>query len=67
MGGDVLMMTIIKRIKFQYLFSFGLLIVLSAALFVFYGDEQTRNLIIGALVMNFGQITGSFFPKRHEE
>ncbi|MEB2631513.1 hypothetical protein [Peribacillus frigoritolerans] len=61
------MMTIIKRIKFQYLFSFGLLIVLSAALFVFYSDEQTRNLIIGALVMNFGQITGSFFPKKHED
>jgi hypothetical protein len=67
MGGDVLMMAIIKRMKFQHLFSFGLLIVLSASLFVFYGDEQTRNLIIGALVMNFGQITGSFFPKRHEE
>lgn len=61
------MVAILKRMKFQHLFSFGLLFVMAAALFVFRDDGQTRNLIIGALVMNFGQITGSFFPKRNDD
>ncbi|MED3832916.1 hypothetical protein [Peribacillus frigoritolerans] len=52
-----------ERIRFEYLFAFALLAILSAALFIFSDDAQMANLIIGAIVGGFGSITGYFFTK----
>ena len=49
------------RIRFEYLFAFALLAVLTAALFIFSDDANLANLIIGAIVGGFGSITGYFF------
>jgi hypothetical protein len=51
------------RIKFEYIFAFALLAVLSAALFLFRHDSDMVNLIIGSLVGGFGSITAFFFTK----
>lgn len=53
------------RLKFEYLFSFALLAVLSAALFLFRYDSDLVNLIIGSLVGGFGSITAYFFTKHN--
>jgi hypothetical protein len=51
------------RLKFEYIFAFALLAVLSAALFLFRYDSDMVNLIIGSLVGGFGSITAFFFTK----
>jgi hypothetical protein len=51
------------RLKFEYIFAFALLAVLSAALFLFRNDSDMVNLIIGSLVGGFGSITAFFFTK----
>jgi hypothetical protein len=53
------------RLKFEYLFSFALLAILSAALFLFRHDSDLVNLIIGSLVGGFGSITAYFFTKHN--
>jgi hypothetical protein len=53
------------RLKFEYLFAFALLAVLSAALFLFRHDSDLVNLIIGSLVGGFGSITAYFFTKHN--
>lgn len=54
-----------KNVKFEYLFAFALLVVLTAALFIFRADGQMTNLIVGALVSGFGAITGFFFTRHN--
>jgi hypothetical protein len=53
------------RLKFEYLFAFALLAILSAALFLFRHDSDLVNLIIGSLVGGFGSITAYFFTKHN--
>jgi hypothetical protein len=53
------------RLKFEYIFAFALLAVLSAALFLFRHDSDMVNLIIGSLVGGFGSITAYFFTKHN--
>jgi hypothetical protein len=53
------------RLKFEYIFAFALLAVLSAALFLFRHDSDLVNLIIGSLVGGFGSITAYFFTKHN--
>jgi uncharacterized membrane protein YjjB (DUF3815 family) len=53
------------RLKFEYLFAFALLAILSAALFLFRNDSDLVNLIIGSLVGGFGSITAYFFTKHN--
>ena len=51
------------RSKFRYIFAFALLGVLSLALFIFRGQTEMANLIIGALVAAFGTVSAYFYTK----
>ncbi|MEC1757356.1 hypothetical protein [Schinkia azotoformans] len=54
-----------KKIKFEYLFSFSIMIVLSGALYMFRGNQDIVNIIITALVGGFSAITTFFFTKHN--
>jgi hypothetical protein len=52
-------------IKFEYVFAFALLVVLTGALYLFRENSELVNLIIGSLVGGFGAITAYFFTKHN--
>ncbi|CAM3778779.1 hypothetical protein [Mesobacillus zeae] len=51
--------------KFEYIFSFALLFVLTASLVMFRNDSDMTYLIIGVLVGAFSSITAFFFTKHN--
>lgn len=55
------------RFKFKYIFAFALLGVLSLALFIFRGQTEMANLIIGALVAAFGTVSAYFYTKDQDK
>jgi nitrate reductase NapE component len=56
-----------KEVKFEYIFAFALLIVMSGALIGAYvmKDKDLINMILIALVGAFGSITAFFFTKHN--
>lgn len=53
----------LDKIKFEYVFSIILLVILSIALFVFRGDKDVVTTLITALVGALSSITAFFFTK----
>ncbi|WP_243385586.1 hypothetical protein [Bacillus kexueae] len=51
------------KIKFEHIFAFALLAVLSASLFIFHDNRDVVNQLIVALVGGFSAITAYFFTK----
>jgi hypothetical protein len=49
--------------KFEYIFAFAILLVLSIALFVFRSDSTVVNTIITVLVSAISSVTAFFFTK----
>jgi hypothetical protein len=59
----------LNKFKFEYLFAFVLLVVLSAALFgAFYvGNMDLVNIIVTALIGTLASITAFFFTKHQNK
>ncbi|MBM7649488.1 hypothetical protein JOC78_002441 [Bacillus ectoiniformans] len=54
-----------KRIKFEHLFSFSLLAVLTACVFLFKENSDIVNIIVGALIGGFSGSVAFFFTKHN--
>ncbi|MEG0181246.1 MAG: hypothetical protein RR657_05090 [Peptostreptococcaceae bacterium] len=59
------MIDIINKIKFEYVFAVLVILILSAALFVFREDKDLVNIIITCLVGAVSSITAFFFTKHN--
>lgn len=57
------MLELLNKIKFEYVFAVLVILILSAALFVFKGDKDLVNIIITCLVGAVSSITAFFFTK----
>jgi hypothetical protein len=53
------------RIKFEHIFAILVVVVLSAALWVFRNDRDMVNIIVTALIGTLGGVTGYFFTKHN--
>lgn len=52
-----------ELLKFEYIFAFAILLILSIALFVFRANDQVVNTIITVLVGAISSVTAYFFTK----
>lgn len=53
-----------KLMKFEYIYAFSVLIVLSMALF-YFNQEKLTMMILGALISSSSAITTFFFTKHN--
>jgi uncharacterized membrane protein len=52
-----------SNIKFEHVFAGMILLILSAALYLFRADKDIVNILVTALVGAFSAITAFFFTK----
>ncbi|PLT29045.1 hypothetical protein CUU66_15460 [Peribacillus deserti] len=52
-----------NRIKFEHLFAFIIICVLSASLFIFKDNSEISYLIVGVLANSLGAISAFYFTK----
>lgn len=59
---------VVRKIQFEQLMGFCILAILAIAMFIFGGDKETLNLILGAFIGYFtNNITQKFKSNKEEK